>query len=192
MIGPYFGVRMLDNLFFDARAAWGKSSNDFTLHDASVGLRSGEFDTDRWLASASLTGNQYYNLWRFSPQVKLSYGNERYDGLSTSLGQTIDGDSAAIGRLTGALEIGRSMYGPGGAIIEPHVAISGIWNFDSDDLYINGSLVETEGARAKIEGGVLIMTPAGLNLRAAAAYDGLGADDLEAVSGSVWLNIPLN
>jgi hypothetical protein len=192
MVGPYFGVRLMDNLTFDARAAWGKSSNDFTLDDASVGLRSGEFDTDRWLASAALTGNQYYNLWRFSPQIKLSYGNESYGGFATSLGQTIDGDSAAIGRLTGTLEIARSIHGPGGAIVEPHVAISGIWNFDSDNLYINGTLVETEGARAKVEGGVLIMTPGGLNLRAAAAYDGLGEDDLEAVSGSVWLSIPLN
>ena len=28
--------------------------------------------------------------------------------------------------------------------------------------------------------------------RGAAAYDGLGSDDYEAVTGKVWLNFPLN
>jgi outer membrane autotransporter protein len=192
MAGPYLGVRLLDNLYFDARAAWGRSSNDFTLDDTIVGARSGSFDTDRWLVSASLTGTHYYNMWRFSPQVSLAYGTETYDDFATSLGQTITGDGAHIGRLTGTMEIGRSFYGRDGTIIEPHVAVSGIWNFDSDDLVINGQLVETEGGRAKVEGGVLVTMPNGISLRGAASVDGLGDDDLEAVSGSAWLSIPLN
>jgi outer membrane autotransporter protein len=192
MAGPYFGVRLFDNLYFDARAAWGQSSNDFAFDDSIFGPRAGSFDTDRWLVSASLTGNHYYNAWRFSPQVKLAYGTEAYDAFASSLGQTIAGDDAHIGRLTGTMEVGRSFYGPHGTIIEPHAAISGIWNFDSDDLVINGQLVETDGARAKVEGGVLVTMPSGVSLRGAASFDGLGDDDLEAVSGEAWINIPLN
>jgi hypothetical protein len=52
MAGPYIGLKLTDYLFFDARAAWGTSSNDIWVQDALAGRRSGDFDTDRWLATA--------------------------------------------------------------------------------------------------------------------------------------------
>lgn len=67
-----------------------------------------------------------------------------------------------------------------------------IWNFDSEDLFINGVLADTDESRARVEGGILINMPSGLGFRGAAAYDGIGADDFEAVSGSLWINVPLN
>jgi hypothetical protein len=90
------------------------------------------------------------------------------------------------------MEIGYRFDGLYGSSIEPHVAVSGIWNFDSDDLYVNGVLADTDESRARVEGGLLITTPSGIGLRAVAAYDGIGADDFEAVSGSLWINVPLN
>jgi outer membrane autotransporter protein len=192
MAGPYIGLRLADNLYFDARAAWGQSDNDIDLTDAALGRRTGSFDTDRWLASATLTGNEYYGAWRFTPQVSVAYGEEDYGTYSTSLNQTVSGGGASIGRVTGTMEIGYRFDGLYGSSIEPHVAVSGIWNFDSDDLYVNGVLADTDESRARVEGGLLITTPSGVGLRAAAAYDGIGADDFEAVSGSLWINVPLN
>lgn len=191
MVGPYVGVRLRDNLFFDARAAWGQSDNDIWIVDAN-GDRTGSFDTDRWIASASLTGNEYVDAWRFSPQLKVAYGNEQSDAYVTSLGQIVSGTDATIGRLTGTMEVGYRLERADGTLIEPHVAISGIWNFDADDLSFNGTLYETDEARAKVEGGILIYTPAGWGLRAAGAYDGIGASDFDAYSGSLWVNVPLN
>ncbi len=78
MAGPYIGIRVADNVFFDARAAWGQSDNDILLTDIA-GTRSGSFDTDRWLASASLTGSEYFGAWRLSPQIAIAYGNEELD-----------------------------------------------------------------------------------------------------------------
>lgn len=190
MAGPYIGIRLADNLYFDARAAWGRSDNDIDLTDAEN--RTGSFETDRWLASATLTGNEYYGAWRFSPQISIAYGEEDYGSYSTSLQQTIPGGGASIGRVTGTMEVGYRFNGYGGSIIEPHVAISGIWNFDSDDLYVNGILADSDESRARVEGGLLITTPSGIGLRGAAGYDGIGANDFEAVSGSLWINIPLN
>ena len=192
MAGPYIGLRLADNLYFDARAAWGQSDNDLDLTDAALGRRTGSFETDRWLASATLTGNEYYGAWRFTPQIGIAYGEEDYGSYSTSLQQTIPGGGASIGRVTGTMEVGYRFNGYGGSIIEPHVAISGIWNFDSDDLYVNGVLADSDESRARVEGGLLITTPSGVGLRGAAGYDGLGADDFEAVSGSLWINVPLN
>ena len=90
------------------------------------------------------------------------------------------------------MEVGYRFNGYGESIIEPHVAISGIWNFDSDDLYVNGVLADSDESRARVEGGLLITTLSGIGLRGAAGYDGLGTDDFEAVSGSLWINVPLN
>ncbi len=192
MVGPYIGIRLTDNLFFDARAAWGQSENDIALDDPVVGARSGSFDTDRWLASASLTGNEYYGPWRLSPQLQVAYGNEESDAYKTSLGQSVSSTEATIGRLTGTLEVGYRTELENGTMVEPHVAISGIWNFDTDDLTFNGTIYGTDETRAKIEGGILIQTPEGLGLRWAGSYDGLGSDDYDAYSGSLWVNIPLN
>ncbi len=192
MVGPYLGWKVLDNLFFDARAAWGQSDNDIWLQDPINGLRSGSFDTDRWLATASLTGNDYYGAWRVSPQLMLAYGHEEYDAYRNSIGQLINGGEASIGRLTGTLEIGYRMMTPRGTRIEPHASLSGIWNFDSDDLVINGALVNTNDSRGRVEAGVLVTPPRGWSFRAAANYDGIGGDDFESYGGSLWLNIPLN
>lgn len=192
MVGPYAGVKLLDNLFFDARAAWGQSDNDIWLNDQVNGFRSGSFDTERWLATATLTGVHYHGAWRFSPQVGLAYGHESFDTYITSLGQIVAGDDANIGRLTGGVEVGYRMQARYGMIVEPHVALNGIWNFDSDDLFINGVLTETEETRAEVEGGIMVTTASGWAFRAAGRYDGIGGDDFEAYGGSLWVNVPLH
>jgi len=192
MAGPYIGIRLSDNLYFDARAAWGQSDNDLKLWDPETGSRHGSFETDRWLASASLTGSFNWGPWRFSPQASLAYGNEESDAYTTSLGQLVPGVDITIGRISTTSEIGYLMRLDNGVTIEPHVGITGIWNFDTDDLVIDGALVETNDTRAKIDGGVIVRTPNGWAIRAAGSYDGIGEEDFESYSGSLWLNVPLN
>ncbi len=79
-----------------------------------------------------------------------------------------------------------------GTIVEPMVGIEGIWNFDSDDLVINGALQNSDDNRAKVEAGVLVRTPSGWGIRAAGNYDGIGGDDFDSYGGSLWVNVPLN
>jgi len=192
MAGPYIGIKLTDHLIFDARAAWGTSDNDIELYDDAAKWRKGSFDTTRWLATASLTGNWYYGAWRLTPQVSLAYGHEEYDTYKNSLGQTVDGAGVSIGRATFGTEVGYRIMTSDGTLVEPHLGISGIWNFDSDDLIIDGVVVETNASRAKLDGGILVRRPDGMGLRAAVSYDGIGASDFEAWSGQVWLNVPLN
>ncbi|MEZ5875441.1 MAG: autotransporter domain-containing protein [Hyphomicrobiales bacterium] len=192
MAGPYIGVRLSDFLFFDARGAWGTSNNDIWISDAAAGRRKADFDTDRWLATASLTGNQYYGPWRLSPQVSIAYGNESYDTYTNSLAQIVSGSDATIGRLSGAFEIGYQFNTPSGLTIEPEVAITGIWNFDTDNIPVGGVLYDASQDRGKIDAGFIARTPSGWALRAAGTYDGIGANDFEAYGGSLWLSVPLN
>lgn len=192
MVGPYMGAKISDNLMFDARAAWGQSDNDIQLESEDGGFRTGEFETDRWLVTAKLTGLWHHGGWRISPHVGLAWGNEDQDAYNNSIGQTIGANSITIGRVTFGPEFGYKHMMLDGSVIEPHIAIEGIWNFDGDDLVINGTTVDTDEFRAKVEGGVIFATPDGYKLRAAASYDGLGADDFEAWSAKAWLNIPLD
>jgi hypothetical protein len=192
MAGPYLGVKLADNLFFDTRAAWGQSSNDIELWDPAAGNRSGSFDTTRWLATATLTGNEYIGNWRITPQAGFAYGNEWYSAYANSLGQNVPGADISIGRMTVGGEVGYRVVMASGSVLEPHVSFTGIMNFATDDLVIGGALVETSESRGKVEGGLLLETPSGWGFRAAGSYDGVGGDEFESYGGSLWVNMPLN
>jgi outer membrane autotransporter protein len=192
MVGPYFGARISDNLIFDARAAWGRSSNDIELFSPDVGWRKGSFDTDRWLATAKLTGLWHHDGWRFSPHVGVAWGTEHQDAYSNSIDQSIGANRATIGRVTFGPEIGYRIMLEDGTVVEPHVSLEGIWNFHTEDLVVGGTVVSPDEFRAKLEAGVIFASPDGYRLRAAGSYDGLGDSDFEAWSAKAWLNIPLN
>ncbi len=130
--------------------------------------------------------------WRVSPEIGVAYGHEAYDTYTNSLGQAVDGASVSIGRMTGGVELAYQMRGGNGTTVEPMIGVEGIWNFDSDDLEINGVVQQSAESRAKVEGGIQISTPSGWGVRAAASYDGLGGGDFQSAGWSVWVNVPLN
>jgi len=68
MIGPYLSMQVHENIYFDLRAAWGRSTNDLTLDTVTGG-----FDTSRWLVKGALAGNWYHDAWRFTPSAELAY-----------------------------------------------------------------------------------------------------------------------
>ncbi|HUV64678.1 MAG TPA: autotransporter outer membrane beta-barrel domain-containing protein [Sedimentisphaerales bacterium] len=191
LAGPYIGLRLTDFLFFDARAAWGTSDNDIWITDAAAGKRSGDFDTDRWLASASLTGTHTFGAWRLSPQIGIDYGSESFDTYRNSLSQIVRGSDAEIGRFRGGAELGYRMQTSGGTIVEPTVSLEGLWNFEDDEFSVDGVPVDFDQGRAKLEGGVIVTTPSGWSFRGAGIYDGIGANDFDAYGGQFWVNVPL-
>ena len=66
-----------------------------------------------------------------------------------------------IGRFTLGSEVGYGIRLRDGTFVEPHIGLTGILNFHSDDLVINGVLVTPNGTRAKVDAGVLIKSPSG-------------------------------
>ena len=193
MVGPYMGAALSDHLYFSARAAWGQSENDINLTDNAAGFRKGSFDTDRWLATAELTGNWYHGPWRFTPSVELAYGSEDQEAFRNSLGQRIGSNDATVGQLSFGPEIGYRHVMPDGTIVEPLVSLEGIWNFDDGGLRLaDGTPVGDDGLSGKVEGGVLVQMPSGVSWRAVGDYYGIGDGDFDAYGGQVWLSIPLN
>jgi hypothetical protein len=79
-----------------------------------------------------------------------------------------------------------------GSLIEPSVSLQGIWNFAHDSGLSTSNAGEPEDFRARLELGVTLQTPGGISLGLSGGYDGIGAEDYDAFSGELRLEIPLN
>lgn len=189
MVGPYTTIRLLDELFFDARFAWGRSDNSVSPFMTYTD----DFETDRWLARANLTGNWQNGNWRFTPSASIAYIEELQDAYTDSLGILIPGQTVSLGRVTVGPEIAYRHVTPGGVVVEPHVSLEGIWNFDQGSpVSISGFNVGSSEFQGRVEGGLLVRGPQGLSARAVATVDGIGASDFDAIGGEFWINLPLN
>src|SRR5262249_3643260 len=109
----------------------------------------------------------------------------------------IDGQSVHLGRLTFGPEFRYPIVTHDGAILEPHISFTGLWDFDKKDdasATINGLLVSQNDIRAKVETGLLVHmpNPSAASFRATVSYDGIGDDDFHAWGGQVWVNWPLH
>lgn len=188
MAGPYVSMRLMPHLYFDGRVAWGRSDNDQLVDNAK-----GEYGTDRWLVKGELTGDWIWSRFRLQPRVMAKYIQERRETFVDSSGNVIGGRDVSIGRLTFGPQISRHFATARGLIVEPLVRLDGIWDFDKTDPMV-GHLRSylDDDLRAKVEAGVMVSRADRYNIRATASYDGLFSDDFEAVSGRLWINIPLN
>ena len=188
MAGPYLSMKISDNIFFDARGAWGTSSNDIS----PFGPYSDSFSTQRWLAKANLTGNWWFDGLRVSPSVGVIYASETQEGYTDTPGLVIPEQTAHVGRLTFGPEFGTAVSLGEGSVLEPHIAFTGLWDFaQSGQLDGNGLATTGDDLRLKIEGGATLRGASGTSIRATLSYDGIGAQDFSAWGGQLWVNIPL-
>ena len=171
MAGPYMTARLAENLFLDLRGAWGQSYNDIEL----TGLTKDSFDTTRWLVSARLTGNLRHGGFRVSPTASIKYIEEDQESFTNALGIFIPGQSVTLGRASFGAEFGYRHERDDGIVVEPHVLIEALWDFDDAGPLANtiaGTVVDTFNPlhATKVEGGVLIRHPNGLAYRVASSY----------------------
>ena len=95
-------TRLSENIFFDARAAWGESDNSIN----PLGFYTDSFETKRWLVRGNLTGNWNFGDWRLTPSVSVARIEEDQQAYIDSLGISIPGQNLALGRVTFGPEIG--------------------------------------------------------------------------------------
>jgi outer membrane autotransporter protein len=189
MAGPYMTARLSENLFFDARAAWGESDNTVN----PLGFYEDSFDTERWLVRGNLTGNWNFGDWRFTPSVSVARIEEDQQAYIDSLGISIPGQNVALGRVTFGPEIAYRYFASDGSAIEPMVSLQGLWDFEKPDvLTIGDEIVGPDDFRGKVEAGVMFSMPDGASVRATGNYDGIGSNDFRAYGGQLWVNLPLH
>jgi outer membrane autotransporter protein len=189
MAGPYVSGRLSQNLFFDARAAWGLSDNRIN----PFGTYQDSFATNRWLARGNLTGNWVFGNFRFTPSAGLTYASERQLGYIDALGISIPSQTVSLGRLAVGPEVAYRWFGANGVMYEPQASLKGVWDFQRPDVpTVSGLIVSPDALHARAELALLARAANGFSLRGAVAYDGVGSNSFHDISGRIWVSVPLH
>jgi len=191
-VGPYATVRLSENVFWQARGAWGQSSNEVSPY----GTYSNNFDSERWLASTALQGRWSYGIWIFRPSASVAYIQDNSKSYFDSFGALIPEVKSELGQAKAGPEVGlRFQYSPD-LIIEPHVGIQAIYNFagsvTSSIGAVPGENAGPNGARGRVEVGQRAVTSGGVALDLAGSYDGIGVKGYDAYSARAQVHLPLD
>jgi hypothetical protein len=189
MLGPYATMRLTNNLFFQARAAWGKSTHELGFD----GSPEDRFDADRWLVRGTLIGQWRWGPWQLRPRVSVGYIEELQETYQSSLGVVVPEQKVALGQVKGGPEISYRHKLADGTVVEPSLLLEGIWNFTQDaGVGAIDDLAFGEDLRARVEAGVMIYLRGGLSVGATVSYDGIASGDFHAIGGKVRARMPLN
>ena len=189
MAGPYATVRLSNNLFFQARAAWGQSNAELGFD----GFPDDRFDADRWLVRGTLIGQWRSGPWQLRPRISIGYIEERQETYLSSLGVTVPEQTLALGQVKGGPEISYRHRMADGTVIEPSLLLEGVWNFMHDPGVVAiDDQAFGEDLRGRVETGLMVYMRGGVGFGAAVSYDGIGASDYHAIAGKARLRVPLN
>lgn len=188
LVGPYLTARLTDTFYFDARAAWGRSSNSAS----PLGTYEDKLDGTRWLVSATLIGQYDIDRWRISPSARLTYFEEKSDEYIDGLGFPIPGVEIATGTFEFGPRFSYRMELDSGMSFEPFVMLEGIWTFEQKNTGASATSspgLAEEGLRGRAEVGFALSGSAAGSLSASGFYDGLGdSENFEAWGGRLRLS----
>ncbi len=187
LVGPYMTARLTERLYFDARAAWGKSSNTAS----PLGTYEDELDGTRWLISGALIGQYDIDRWRIEPSARLTYFEEKTDAYTDGLGLPIPEIEIATGTFEFGPKFSYRMELDSGMSFEPFVSLEGIWTFEQKNTGVSATsspgLADT-GLRGRGEVGFSLSGGHVGSWSASAFYDGVGDDDFESWGGRLRFN----
>ncbi|MFY0614147.1 MAG: autotransporter outer membrane beta-barrel domain-containing protein [Hyphomicrobiaceae bacterium] len=202
LAGPYVEFALTDNLFFDAKALWGRSKNEVSP-DLSY---TDQFSTKRWLASARLTGYWSWahtprGTFNFLPRAELIWFNENVESYVDSHGIAVDGQDVHLGRFNIGPEFSYRYTTASGLIIEPSIGAQALLNFaysrssagDGLESAARSTTDDTplESFQMRFTSGLKVELPTGTRIELEGSYTGLGKHGYESVSGKIGLTVPL-
>ncbi|MGC1497761.1 MAG: hypothetical protein WA790_18295 [Sulfitobacter sp.] len=189
MIGPYVTARVAPNLIFDGRISYGQSTNKVS----PTNTYTDEFDTDRFLIDASLSGNFDWDKWVVTPTLSISYIEERQHEYIDSNSNVVGKQKVSLGQIKFGPTFSTTIEGNNHSIIEPSFGVNGIYNFASRSgaNITNNTADETNGLRARVEAAVRVTNRHGTRFEFGANYDGIGQNEFESWGANLKLTIPL-
>ena len=188
MAGPYMTARLSPNLYFDARIAAGTSSNKISPFNTYTD----SFDTSRWMAQMSLTGDYRKGPWSIRPNASLAYFQETQDGYVDSLGVAIPSQTIALGQARFGPTIAGNFVTADGLSYRPYFTLEAIYNMGTTmGVTLADDTPNSDGWRGRFQTGVSFALEDGASLSLGASYDGLFRDDYEALGFSFKFEIPL-
>ncbi|WP_298905505.1 autotransporter domain-containing protein [uncultured Aliiroseovarius sp.] len=180
MVGPYVTKRIQDNLYFDARVAWGRSTNDVS----PFGTYTDTVSAERWLATAALIGDFQVGDLTIQPEARLSWFEETSDAYLDSNNILVAPMSTSFGSFEIGPTISRSFDAGNGATLTANLSASSIWTFDVSNG--GAAAVVTEGHSGRIEIGLDYATDNNLLINGAVFMD--GGTDWNALGVTVGLD----
>lgn len=187
MVGPYTVWRMTQSLTLDAMALYGQSDNTVD----PLGYYQDDFETDRLMVRANLSGEVAKGPWRLRPQAGITHFEERQKGYVDSLGFDIPEQSVALGRFQAGPEIAWRRETSDGGWLEVNTSVSAVWDYRAAEL-INeqGGFNGGDALRADARVGLAAQTGWGASVRLETGLSGLGVGDFEARSTRIEIRIP--
>lgn len=174
MVGPYVTARLQENLYLDARFAWGKSENDISPFNTYTD----RFTTQRRLINASLSGKFEVSDWTLQPNVELSYIEDRQKAYVDSLAVVVPSQTLSVGQLRFGPNASRQYVMSNGTVYEPRLTLDAIYSHERTVLA--GVTTQDNYWRARLEAGLGIKTDDGLHMSINGNLDGLGQSDFKA------------
>ncbi|SDR09609.1 Ig-like domain (group 1) [Pseudovibrio sp. Tun.PSC04-5.I4] len=189
MFGPYAVVQLQPNLYLDGQVTYGRSNNDVN----ALGLGFDNFDTERLLLQAGLTGDFNLDALTLNPFARLTYYFEKQEEYVDRLGNTIPDQAFTLGSLEFGPRVTYEYLSENGYQLTSFLSISGIYDFNrlTSGVPIDATLASADGNfRARFEGGVAITIPnPKIRILGEGFYDGIGVSDYEAYGGKLSLSI---
>jgi hypothetical protein len=174
MVGPYVTARLRENLYLDARFAWGQSDNDISPYNTYTD----NFTTQRRLVNASLSGEFAVSDWTLQPNVELSYIEDSQKAYVDSLAVTVPNQKLSVGQLRFGPNASRQYLMSNGTIYQPRVTLDAIYSHER--AVLGGVTTQDNYWRARLEAGLGIKTDDGLHMSLNGNLDGLGQSDFTA------------
>lgn len=175
MAGPYGAVRLGDNMVFDAKFLWGQSWNNISPFLTYTD----QFTTTRWLATARLAGEAELGPMLFRPEAYVAYFSETQAEYVDTNGITIPEQRVAVGRVTFGPEIAIPIATTADGLVEPRIAMEGVWDFTSGQL------------SAQVNGGLQFSSTGGASLLIHGGYGGLFVPGLRSWNVGANITLPL-
>ena len=76
-------------------------------------------------------------------------------------------------------------------MLEPHLALTGLWEFDGEEGIVAGLVASEDDLRARVKAGILAQSVGGATFRVVGTFDGIGGGGYDAFGAQAWLSIPL-
>ena len=189
LAGPYMVARIGENLYFDARGAWGRSENEVN----PIGTYWDDFETQRWLFETNLTGDYTSGGWRITPSMGIAYFSEEQDAYTDSLGIFIPAQEITIGRANFGPEFAYRIENAAGGYFEPFIRFNAIYDYESADVINASGVLEGLGNyRTDARLGLNAEFANGGILSAEVGLMGLGLSEFEANSAMLRVRLPLS
>lgn len=151
MAGPYATLRLSENVFLQARGAWGTSSNWVSPFQTYTD----NFESERWLVSSTLTGRWTNGAWSYRPSASVSYMEDVSKSYADTYGIVIPSVKSTLGQAKAGPEVSYR-FDLGHTQIEPRAGMQAIWNFSRETTavgfgQVNGEAIGPAGVRGRAE-----------------------------------------